>query len=265
MLKKLILLFTVFIAFNAVFAVTAPFSTAPAPTQTYQSTQNVVQSAQTTTQTVEQPTPDMPVLAQATPVSTSDANNSNPDAVFNSPSADTNVQDQAITANFQRTTDQHIQNLDSSNQAMSAAIETLDQNVAQLQQEVLQLQPVNSKVAIIPREDLVTFIIFGGAAALLLLFGVLMGRLMNRSPQVALAKAISAHPVGDVLADDTKSEYDFMGTKAAIPAKLDLARSYMAMNDHEQARAVLKTVFEKGDEEQRMVAEALLTKLNKVT
>lgn len=262
MLKKLILLSTIFIAFNAGFAANSPFSTAPAPTQTYQSTQNVAQSAQTTTQTAEQPTPDMPVLAQATPISTPDANSSNnSETVFNSPSA----QSQVANATFQQTTDQHIQNLDSSNQAMSAAIETLDQNVAQLQQEVLQIQPVNPKVAIIPREDLATFIIFGGAAALLLLFGVLMGRLMNRSPQVALAKALSAHPVGDVLADDTKSEYDFMGTKAAIPAKLDLARSYMAMNDHEQARAVLKAVLEKGDEEQRMVAEALLTKINKAT
>ncbi|HLB56505.1 MAG TPA: FimV/HubP family polar landmark protein [Coxiellaceae bacterium] len=250
MLKKIIVLFALSIAFNAAFSVNSPFSTAPAPTQTYQSTQ-----------TAEQPAPDMPVLAQATPVSTPDANSSNPNAVFNSPTA----QSQALNENFQQTTDQHIQNLDSSNQAMGAAIETLDQNVAQLQQEVLQLQPANPKVAIIPREDLATFIIFGGVAALLLLFGVFMGRLMNRSPKVALAKALSAYPVGDVLADDTKSEYDFMGTKAAIPAKLDLARSYMAMNDHEQARAVLKTVLEKGDEEQRIVAEALLTKINKAT
>ena len=68
----------------------------------------------------------------------------------------------------------------------------------------------------------------------------------------------------DILEDDTKSEYDFMNTQAAIPAKLDLARSYIAMSDHDQARAVLNTVLEKGDEEQRIVAEALLNKIQKL-
>ena len=244
-MKKIIVLSTTALVSFLTFSALAdtPFSTGPAPTQAYHnmSTQSV-QSA--------------PAVQSAQPAS----------VTVNAAPADDN------NAGFEQTTTQHIQDLDESNQAIGSAIQTIDQNIAQLEQQVNVLQkreltsssPFDQLLHGLIHQDLDSFIVFGGTAALLLLFGVLMGRLMLRGKSsLAEVNTDSIHRAGDLLADDAKSDYDFMGTRAAIPAKLDLARSYMAMNDFDQARGVLNTVLEHGDEEQCLVAEALLTKINK--
>ncbi len=61
--------------------------------------------------------------------------------------------------------------------------------------------------------------------------------------------------------DDTKNEYDFMGSSEGIPAQLDLARAYIAMENYAGARMVLENVSAKGDAEQRQEARDLLTKI----
>lgn len=53
-------------------------------------------------------------------------------------------------------------------------------------------------------------------------------------------------------------EYDFMNSKEAIPAKLDLARAYINMDDFLSAQQVLKEVIKKGDQTERQQAEQLL-------
>lgn len=66
----------------------------------------------------------------------------------------------------------------------------------------------------------------------------------------------------DGAADDTKDEYDFMGSDEGIPAKLDLARAYLAMGDNDSARNVLAQVMLKGDESQKQSAVDLLKQIH---
>lgn len=60
---------------------------------------------------------------------------------------------------------------------------------------------------------------------------------------------------------DTREEYDYMGSSESIPAKINLARTYIAMEDQEAARRVLKQVLQSGNKEQRKEAEELLKDL----
>mgnify|MGYP001804779973 CR=1 FL=1 len=60
---------------------------------------------------------------------------------------------------------------------------------------------------------------------------------------------------------DTKDEYDFMNSDEAIPAKLDLARAYMAMEDYKSARKVLEQVGKNGNAEQQAEAKVMLDKI----
>lgn len=61
--------------------------------------------------------------------------------------------------------------------------------------------------------------------------------------------------------DDEKDEYDFMGSEEGIPAKLDLARAYIAMQDVPAAKSVLVEILNKGSERQQQQAEELLAEL----
>ncbi len=60
---------------------------------------------------------------------------------------------------------------------------------------------------------------------------------------------------------DTEAEYDFMGSEEGIPAKLDLARAYLDMEDHDAASEVLDEVLQKGDEAQKQEAKELLARM----
>lgn len=57
---------------------------------------------------------------------------------------------------------------------------------------------------------------------------------------------------------DLKEEYDFMNTQEAIPAKLDLARAYINMDDFLSAQQVLKEVLKKGSDSERQQAQQML-------
>lgn len=63
--------------------------------------------------------------------------------------------------------------------------------------------------------------------------------------------------------NDTRDEYDFMNSDEAIPAKLDLARAYMAMEDYKSARKVLDQVSKNGSAEQQAEAKTMLSKIPK--
>jgi FimV-like protein len=57
---------------------------------------------------------------------------------------------------------------------------------------------------------------------------------------------------------DTEKEYDFMNSQEAIPAKLDLARAYIAMEDFGAAKQVLKEVLQQGNSREQLQAKQLL-------
>ena len=57
-------------------------------------------------------------------------------------------------------------------------------------------------------------------------------------------------------------EYDYMGSSEGIPAKLNLARAYCDMGDHDKARIVLMEITSKGDSEQRKEAREMLINID---
>lgn len=245
-MKKIVFLST-FIAVTAQCAfATDPFSTEPAPTQSLHTVQSSALPAAA-------PQPVAPVSAPAV----SSAALESGAAIINSGSS----QQSATPSNENDAT--RIQNLMATNQAMVSAIRAINQNVTILQQQMMELESLhpsqasNGLMQILQNQDVISLLSLGGVAILLLAMGVLIGRkVVQKAESVA---ALSQKRVrADVLDDDTKTEYDFMSSDEAIPAKLDLARAYIAMNDEEQARMVLTAVIEKGNQEQRSEALSLI-------
>lgn len=255
-----IVFFAAMVVSGSVFAVDTSFLTAPPPTQVYHAVSSDSSSG------ASQPVVTVSATTPAPVVAASDT--ANGAAIINSAGVDTSAQGQAaqlnqLTSTFEEKADERIQNLNESNRAMGIAIQGINQNIAQLQQQVGQIQAVEAAQSAAPSNDpslalnhkkYSEYLDLGGAAIFMLGFGVVLGRFVRRrSPVVAHNRPEK---------EDTKGDYDFMGTAEAIPAKLDLARSYMAMNDYEQAGWVLKTVLEKGNKEQRAEAQMLMNKMS---
>lgn len=72
----------------------------------------------------------------------------------------------------------------------------------------------------------------------------------------------------DVMADsdsdegDLDEEFDFMADADEVATKLDLARAYIDMGDHEGARDILGEVVDEGDDQQRQDAQNMLATLS---
>lgn len=255
-LALIVLISAVFAARDA-FSENAPFATGPAPAQAYASVGN------NSAQTASAPT----------------AESVNPTSYLNSAGVDTSVRgeisrmtQEAIT--FEQQVNARIQNLTDSNQAIAVAIQNINQQSAQLQQQmkIMQMQQMaqtqshangwQQLIHSLAHEDVLVYFNITVAALFLMGFGVIMGRRFQGRPLAfsnsSLARKLN---VNDPHADDTKTEYDFMGTREAIPAQLDLARSYIAMGDYIQAKTILKTIVDKGDKEQSLQATLLLDRM----
>ncbi len=60
---------------------------------------------------------------------------------------------------------------------------------------------------------------------------------------------------------EEQNEYDFINSHEAVPAKLDLARAYIAMGDHASAEKTLQEVLDKGNEKQRGAAQRMIKEI----
>ncbi|MBN2689927.1 MAG: hypothetical protein JXR42_04965 [Gammaproteobacteria bacterium] len=63
--------------------------------------------------------------------------------------------------------------------------------------------------------------------------------------------------------EENLSEYDFMGSREGIPAKLDLARAYVDMGDVESAKEVLAEILKNGSIDQQSEAREILVDIEK--
>jgi FimV-like protein len=167
------------------------------------------------------------------------------------------------TSKTSEKTQSRLQNLEASTQAMSVAIEAINQNILVLQQQVAQLQPTHEKT----HKAHHTLFIYGGVLliVIVLLLGILMGRLSRSRAAKSVTVVQHAHRAKDTRDQATgvlKNEYDFMGTAEAIPAQLDLARSYIAMGDKVLAKKALQIVLSQGNAAQCREAESLLETIN---
>lgn len=231
----IIVIATTFICGNAI-AFTIPFSTSPAPAQAY-----------------------------ATIGANTNPDTSSRTTLINSAGVDIGSGGQVSqltqsTMAYERHTDHRLQNLTNSNHAISIAIQTIEQNITQLQQQIAMLAPTNSVHSFSSAHNqtgnsIAFYLNLAAAGLFLLLSGLMIGKLMSRRVSIPVSK--QSH----VNTDNNGSDYDFMRTAEAIPAQLDLARSYIAMRDYDQARTVLRMVIEKGNTEQRLAALGLIETL----
>lgn len=257
---------TTALADNAQNTPNTQFLTTSTPTQAYHSVGDNASTAQL-----------QPQAQSASP------DNSNETAYLNSAGVDTSFQGELsrITQEnitFEQQVNARIQNLNDSNQAVGGAIQNINMQLAQLQQQIkiMQTQEAGqaasakgsswkSLVNSLNQEDILVYINMGIAALFLMGFGLVAGRrFQGRSLSFAsISAARKMNMRSDTAGDDTKSEYDFMGTKEAIPAQIDLARSYIAMGDHDQARSILKTVIDRGDKDHSIEAKLLMDRMQK--
>lgn len=175
---------------------------------------------------------------------------------------------------FQHQASQRIQSLIEKDTLLEAKLSQLGQVLSMLSQEVNQLgSQIKTAQAQLSGDGVSTkalpmqpmkqnamwmqytqFGIFG----LLVLIIVLL--LFRRGGHVKVARA--RHTEDEVSnTDDIKDEYDFMGSDEATPAKLDLARAYLAMEDYKAAKKVLDEVMKTGNEQQRAEARKMLAKI----
>lgn len=170
---------------------------------------------------------------------------------------------------FQQRTDHQIETLSSKNEQltqqlarMGEALTIINQEVVQLNSKLQQVRPglsaalpdANaSKWGQIKPEFMggVSYLLYAVLAALIVIILLLLP--WNRRQDTRLVPA-TVPPSTEA----NEGEYDFMGTNEAIPAKLDLARAYMAMEDHEAAKQVLTEIQKDGNAEQRAQAGKIL-------
>lgn len=134
-------------------------------------------------------------------------------------------------------------------QNLQGKVETLQDKIVQLQKQTLQMH----------------YLVMGLLGSVLLM-AVLMLMLRRKKslahqpePLIPLVEGVEKTVK---IEDDTRGEYDFMGSSEGIPAKLDLARAYIAMEDFNAARQTLSEILGEGDATQRQEARALLKKMN---
>ena len=179
---------------------------------------------------------------------------------------------QSILLTQQRMNDQ-ILFLDKKTTAMQEEIQQLMQVIKTLKQaegapEISAVGAEASRLSVMPWHDLTArwmqsfkeeYLVYGTAVILGLLVALLFMAFAKKKPFQQPSSSPKTASVEKK--DDTESEYDFMGSAESIPAKLDLARAYVAMEDYVSAQAVLKHVFAEGNPQQKQEAQDLLNNM----
>ena len=183
---------------------------------------------------------------------------------------------------YQQETNQRIEGFSDTVSKMQTQLNQLTQALALINQEVARVSGQAS--AVLPglssgsttTQEINRFVFWSQEyalyiiAVLLLTIVYLMATRRSaavKSHQSAVSVAPSAQAAtssvleDDDSDDDIKDEYDFMGSTEAIPAKLDLAHAYIAMEDFKAARKVLRQVIASGNVAQQQEAKNILDKI----
>jgi FimV-like protein len=153
---------------------------------------------------------------------------------------------------------------------MTKAMTQMHQEVSAMGAQVVQLNQVATAPKVAPKitnAELMTsfvqsvyFKIISGLFAIALLAIIWF---FARSAQKRRNSAEA--DLSDTETADAASDYDFLNSEDAIPAKLDLARAYMAMEDFQAANVVLNDVFVQGNAEHKQEAQTLLATIKQQT
>lgn len=177
---------------------------------------------------------------------------------------------------YEQQTDQKIENLSNKNNLLKDRIDKLQNVLVLLNQEVnqmnnrlltfqAQLNGNQPSLAISAgnvlqnvENELRSVNVQYAVYAVLLMFVISIVLFSGWGKKKKPKKKLATHKD---IAEDTEDEYDFMNTDEAIPAKLNLARSYFAMEDFESARTVLDEILKRGDASQKKEAQNLISKI----
>lgn len=161
--------------------------------------------------------------------------------------------------NFDQQYQTRLTDLNQQNLVLQNQIQQLQQRINELQNNVIQLRKPsqfslllnkyakyvqNSKFIKVEYFPLIFF-----AFAILLFIIWLISHLRKK---ITYQSTVS---------NDTESEYDFMGSKEGIPAKMDLARAYIDMGDKKSAHEVLNEIMANGNIKQQDEARKLLQQI----
>ncbi|MBS0350605.1 MAG: hypothetical protein JSR33_05350 [Proteobacteria bacterium] len=134
---------------------------------------------------------------------------------------------------------------------LSQTVDNINQQVASLKNQLAGIQSQNNR-----SQQQIKLIIYS-LLALTLLMLVSMGFGLSKRRRQADPPVTPQKNESKV----SQSEYDFMSSSEAIPAKLDLARAYMAMEDFVAARETLVDILNETNEEYHPEARSLLNKI----
>ncbi len=190
---------------------------------------------------------------------------------------------------FQQQVNQRINTLNQDFSLVQARLSQVNQVLGVLNQEITELsskvsdgkplkaaltteqqQQISTSSSIIPfsflnsieQSKLIEYILFAIMVLLVVVVFMLIPRKRNGYQVEAVTEVVgSPATTNDSDENDTKDEYDFMGSDEAIPARLDLARAYIAMEDYKAAQQVLVLVTSKGNSEQQIEAQKMLDKI----
>lgn len=137
---------------------------------------------------------------------------------------------------------------------VAKTVDLMSQQITELQSEVIGLQQQTQQA----REQVSKLIYAIYALSVLVILLALLSLTKSRKKS-ALDPVAAVAAVG--ASGGSETDYDFMASNEAIPAKLDLARAYIAMEDFNAARETLTAVLNEGNEEQRLEAKSLLSKI----
>ena len=129
---------------------------------------------------------------------------------------------------------------------LTQQVVNLQENISDLKQQGVQIsqQLNNLRYAVYGLTLLVI---------LLALLAIVRGKKKSQTSPIAAEPAVAS----------AQSDYDYMGSREGTPAKLDLARAYIAMEDYTAARETLTEILNEGQEDYHQEAKELLNKINK--
>lgn len=170
------------------------------------------------------------------------------------------------TNTFKESTTSRLNNLDNQYKNINTQLDKLEQEFRSLTYHVIKMinqNPANSWHAYLTQLQ-TGFNKYGlnlliGLAIFTMLL-ILSLRLKRHKARSRLAESlVGSGNSGDSIGK--KDEYDFMGSREAIPTKLDLARAYIDMGDYQNAKDALNEVVQLGNLQQKKEAHDLLAKI----
>lgn len=226
-----------------------------------------------TTPTTVQPTISITLLpaTQFTPIQNTQEK---PPTVVAPDSVTTNLQQEVITTQqeLEKYKDQintEMINLEKQNAAMQSRLLQDEKIVSELTQKNITTNANNSAAPVLPNQ-LSAYLPkskVGWWIMWAMLFIIVLIWMPSGKREVIKRQEPVVHTNADETAENDikfEDEYDFMNSQEALPAKLDLARAYIDMEDFSSAEMLLKEVMEKGASSERKQAMQLL-KTIKVT